>query len=176
MKLKKYIIIIFLILGSCFLFFSLPLVTVFSFTETKTNNPQVFYINVQKDKNFKIRFTHSIHLTDVLESYQVTKSNKIKLVSMEYEDVAVGMPAYAEEGQKLKYENGKYLLSYDDEKIIDNFTLYVGNIDMDLYFIYRNETYNLKKELKKGRSYLFEVKKISFYQLMKGAVKRNENR
>ena len=31
---------------------------------------------------------------------------KIKLISMEYEDVAVGMPAHADEGQTLSYENG----------------------------------------------------------------------
>lgn len=164
-----------LVIGIGILFSLLPLFTVFSFTETKTNNPSMNYIKVQKENKFQMRFTHSIHLTDVLENYQITKSNQIKLVSMEYEDVAVGMPAYAEEGQKLEYENGKYLLSYDD-RVIDNFTLYIGNIDRDLYFLYNNETYNLKKELKKGRSYLFEVKKVSLYQLVKGESMNHEKR
>lgn len=156
--------------------FFLPFITVFTFTETKTNNPQVFYIHVQEDKKFQIRFTHSIHLTDVIESYEITKSNEIKLVSMEYEDVAVGMPAYAEEGQSISYEKGKYVLAYDDEKVLNHFTLYIGNIDIDLYFYYNNESYNLKKQLEKGRSYLFKIEKISFYQFMKGDTMQHENR
>ena len=37
----------------------------------KRMNPQMYYINVAKDTLFQIRFTHSIHLTDVLETYEI---------------------------------------------------------------------------------------------------------
>src|SRR5690606_35836194 len=87
----------------------LPFFSVIAFTETKTNEPQMYYIDVGSDTLFQIRFTHSIHLTDVLETYEII-DNKIKMISMEYEDVAIGMPAYAEEGQTLIYEDGKYKL------------------------------------------------------------------
>ena len=39
-------------------------------------------------------------------------SNEFQLVSMEYSDVAIGMPGYAEEGQTLIYEDGIYTLQY----------------------------------------------------------------
>ncbi|KGR90204.1 RocC [Ureibacillus massiliensis 4400831 = CIP 108448 = CCUG 49529] len=147
----------------------IPIFKVFSFTETRTNNPHMYYINVSKDNLFQIRFTHSIHLTDVLETYEITDSNRLKLVSMEYEDVNVGMPAHAEEDQTLTFEDGKYKLSYKD-KTIDNFTLLIGNVDYDLFFQYKGEEYDLKKSLIRGSSYLFEVKNISLYDKLRGVM------
>lgn len=147
----------------------LPIDLVFSFTETRTNQPEKVYINISNENEFQIRYTHSIHRTDVLETYEITKTKDLKLVSMEYEDVSIGMPAYAEEGERLTYENGRYILSYED-KILSDFTIYIGNIDMDLSFIYNQQSYNLKKHLEKGKSYLFQVEKVSLFEKWKGAV------
>jgi len=172
MKRLALLIIIILVLG--IIFFVSPMFTVISFTETRTNNPQMFYINVSKENGFQIRFTHSIHLTDVLESYEIQGSKELKLVSMEYEDVAIGMPAYAEEDQTLTYENGKYTISYKN-KTLDNFTLYVGDVDYDLYFRYNDKEYNLKNALERGSSYLFEVKTVSIYDKLKGVLIEDES-
>ena len=148
-----------------------PLWTVFSFTETRTESPNIHYVSVNKEKLFQIKFTHSIHLTDVIESYELEPSRNIRLVSMEYEDVAIGMPSYAEEGQSLTYDNGVYTLRYDDA-IIKDFAMYIGNVDYDLLFLYEGKVIDLKKELTKGDSYLFQAQKISLYEKMKG-VKLN---
>ena len=160
-------VISFCIVATIFLF--LPIDLVFSFTETKTDQPEKFFINILDEETFQIRYTHSIHLTDVVETYEITKSKELKLMSMEYEDVAIGMPAYAEEGERLTYENGRYILSYDD-KVLSDFTIYIGNIDIDLSFIYDQQSYNLKKHLEKGKSYLFQVERISLFEKWKGAV------
>jgi hypothetical protein len=170
---RKALAIIALILGIIFLY--LPTFTVFSFTETRTNNPQMYYIDVSKEKFFQIRYTHSIHLTDVSETYEITNAKKLRLISMEYEDVAIGMPAHAEEGQTLTYENGKYKLEFS-KQTLDNFTLYVGDIDRDLFFNYDGKSYNIKKSLHRGSSYLFEIKTISLYDKLKGVVMEHEYR
>lgn len=159
------------IFGIIFLFS--PNYTVLSFKETKTNHPQSTYINVTKDNKFVIRYTHSIHLTDVLETYEITDSNQIRLLSMEYEDVAIGMPAHAEEGQTLSYKNGKYKLEFENQ-IIDSFTLYVGDINLELAFIYEGNTYDLKKSLGRGNAFLFEIKRISLFEKLKGVVMLHE--
>jgi len=164
--------LIVLILGIIFLFS--PFFAVFSFEETRTNNPQSYYINVSKENNFNIRYTHSIHLTDVIEAYEITDSNQMRLISMEYEDVAIGMPAHAEEGQTLSYENGKYKLEYSNQ-IIDAFNLYVGDINLDLAFLYEGKTYDLKKSLGKGHSFLFEIKRISLFDKLRGAEMVHES-
>ncbi|RKQ19005.1 DUF1850 domain-containing protein [Ureibacillus endophyticus] len=165
---KRIVMVIsFGIVATCFFF--LPIDLVFSFTETRTNQPEKVYINISNENEFQIRYTHSIHRTDVLETYEITKTKDLKLVSMEYEDVSIGMPAYAEEGERLTYENGRYILSYED-KVLSDFTIYIGNIDMDLSFIYNQQSYNLKKHLEKGKSYLFQVEKVSLFEKWKGAV------
>ncbi|KGR79325.1 DUF1850 domain-containing protein [Ureibacillus manganicus] len=169
MKRVSLLISTILVIGIVIIFLFIPIFKVFSFTETRTNNPQLYYINVSNETSFQFRFTHSIHRTDVLENYKITNSNKLKLVSMEYEDVSIGMPAYAEEGQSITYENGKYKL-YFEEKIIDNFTLYVGDVDYDLFILYDGKEYNLKQSLKRGNSYLFEVTTVSLYDKLKGVL------
>ena len=168
---RLFFLLIVSILGIIFLFS--PYYTVMSFEETRTNNPQNTYINVFKENNFNIRYTHSIHLTDVLETYEITDSNQIRLLSMEYEDVAIGMPAHAEEGQTLSYENGAYKLEFENQTL-DSFTLYIGNINLELAVIYEGKTYDLKKSLRRGNSFLFEIKRISLFEKLKGVVMLHE--
>ena len=62
-------------------------------------NPRVYYVPLKNTNSFQIRYVHSIHLTDVIESYEVTADQKIRLLSMQYEDLAIGLPGYAEEGE-----------------------------------------------------------------------------
>ena len=156
-----------LTIASAIVFLFIPMFPVFSFTEARAEHPTMYYVALDDERRFQIVFTHSIHLSDVIETYEVMDTYDIRLHSMVYSDVAIGMPSYAEEGQTLIYEDGTYTL-YDDEAILPNFTLYIGDVDYTLNFLYQEETYNLKENLRRGKSYLFEVKKVSIYDKMKG--------
>ena len=156
-------VLIFLLIGFCFI----PVFPAFTFTETRTEHPISHFIALEKQDHFEIIFTHSIHLTDVIETYRVLESNKIQLVSMQYSDVAIGMPGYAEEGQTLRYENGVYTLKYD-AAVLNNFILHIGDVDNKLDFYYNKKSFDLKEELVRGKSYVFEVKKISLFEKVKG--------
>lgn len=145
----------------------IPAKYVLTFTETRTNEPDMYYIALNKEQQFDMVFTHSIHRTDVKESYQVLSTGDIQLMSMQYEDVAIGMPGYAEEGQTLIYEDGVYTLSYD-EAVLQNFTLYIGDIDAALTLFSADSAFDLKKQLIPGKSYVVAAKKLSFYEKMKG--------
>lgn len=171
MKLHKKLGIIILISVVSLTFF-FPFKQAFVFTETRTEDIVFFYIPVEEERDFQVKFTHSIHKSDVIESYKITEDAKIQLVSMVYEDLAIGMPGYAEEGQTLEEKDGIYTLSYDDE-VINSFTLLVANIDMDLIFKYKYKDYNLKRLLERSKSYEFEVKNMSLYEQWKG-VKMND--
>ena len=127
----------------------------------------MYYLALEDESIFQIVFTHSIHLSDVIETYEVIDTYDIRLHSMVYSDVAIGMPSYAEEGQTLIYEDGTYTLYYD-EAILPNFTLYIGDVDYALKFQYEDKAYDLKGNLSRGKSYLFEIKKVSLYNKMKG--------
>ena len=147
--------------------FFIPFQRSLTFMETRINEPVLGYIPLTKGLDFQIVFTHSIHLTDVMENYRVRPSNAIQLRSMEYTDVAIGMPGYAEKGQTLMYEDGVYTLSYE-EAFLPNFTLYIGDVDYALKLHYEQHIVDLKEQLTRGKSYFIEVRKLSFYEKMKG--------
>ncbi|MCZ8539614.1 DUF1850 domain-containing protein [Psychrobacillus psychrodurans] len=159
------IIVLLCVVGISFFF---PYQQVFVFTETRSDDPKLYYLRIEDARDFQIIFTHSIHKSDVIELYKITEDAKIQLVSMMYEDLAIGMPGHAEEGQTFEEKDGIYKLSYDD-KVINSFTLLVADIDMDLIFKYKQKEYDLKKILERSKSYEFEVKKISLYEQWKGA-------
>ena len=50
----------------------------------------------------------------MLEHYRYTAENHIQMFGMEYEDLAIGMPGYAEEGQTLTQQDGKYYLQFEE--------------------------------------------------------------
>jgi len=167
MRMRRLVFVIAICSIGVGIFIFLPLQKVFAFTETRIDNPVVHYLPFAGDDAFGIRYTHSIHKSDVLEYYRSVAGNRIQMLGMEYEDLAIGMPAYAEENQTLTQRDGKYFLQFHKE-IIDNFTIYIGDLDLDLVFVYKNHEYDLKKDLQRGKSYLFEVKRLSLYERWKG--------
>ena len=170
----KAIIPLLLFLVSALIVINLPLYPVFSFEETRTTDPNNVYIQRQKStEEFQIIYTHSIHLSDVIETYKVADNDQIQLISMEYEDVAIGMPGHAEEGETLIYAGGQYTLSYDS-RYLPSFTMHISNISSKQHFSYNDELFDLKVYLQRGSSYFFEIKKISLFQQWKGDLLKND--
>ena len=170
---KKIIASISVLAIVCTILF-VPFKHVFSFEETRTSNGQVVYIPLHKDElAFQFIYTHSIHLPDVVEYYEVTNDFFIRAIAMEYEDLAIGMPGYAEEGETLTIEDGKYRLTSATNSV-PSVTMHIGNISSKQHFLYAGVEYDLKKVLKKGSSYLFRLKKISIFQWWKGGVGKYE--
>lgn len=167
MKYVKVSLGILLLIGAfvCFLF--IPIKDVLLFTETKSENGEMYYVKMDQERNFEIRYVHSIHLTDVIEFYEATDDRLIRMLSMSYENLSIGLPGEAGEGETLELKDGVYTLTYKD-RVIDAFRLHIGRVDADLALRYKGVEIDLKKHLEKGKSYEFKVDKLSFYQLMKG--------
>jgi hypothetical protein len=170
-KKKLGLLVLFVTLLVLFIFI-IPIKLAFTFTEHQVENPEVYYVPLKEDNKFQIRYVHSIHLTDVIESYEVTVDEEIRLLSMQYENLAIGLPGYAEEGETFTVQDGVYTLTYDDN-VIDSFVMLIGDVDAELAFGYLGTELNLKKQLVRGKSYTFRVMKLSLYQMLKG-VNMNE--
>src|SRR5699024_8586660 len=54
----------------------------------------------------------SIHLTDVVEIYEVTADHRMKQSEIIFEQFGIGMPSNAEEGETFVYEDGKYHIQH----------------------------------------------------------------
>ena len=135
MSSKKVVPLILFFICTVAILFFIPIKTAFTFTEHRVENPSVYYVPLKNTNSFQIRYVHSIHLTDVIESYEVTADQKIRLLSMQYEDLAIGLPGYAEEGETFTVQDGVYTLTYDDN-VIDSFVMLIGNVDAELAFRY----------------------------------------
>ncbi|KXH79808.1 DUF1850 domain-containing protein [Sporosarcina sp. HYO08] len=164
---RKKIIPLILLVSFLAVTFYIPWKKAFIFTEQRSENPMRYFVPISKEQTFQIRYVHSIHLTDVIETYEVMEDLQIGLLSMQYEDVAIGLPSYAEEGETLTIENGLYTLTYD-ENMIDSFVLFIGDIDAELAFRYLGDEIDLKQHLIRGKSYKFHIQRLSFYQMLKG--------
>lgn len=137
------------------------------FTETRTSQPEYYFLKLSEENQVEIIFTHSIHLSDVAELYSITPDLQWKVIQMSYEDLAIGMPGYAEKNQTLDYIDGKWVLkSYDT--VLQEISLYNSSIHKKLEIRYDNEIYNLKTLLPTGASYLVEVKHVSSFELWRG--------
>jgi len=105
-KLNLYIIILLitvLLIISIFIPFRQALV----FYAENTNDIAA-YLPIENQETFQIIFTHSIHLTDVVEKYIVLETQDIQQYEFIYEEFGIGMPSNAEEGEEFVYEDGKY--------------------------------------------------------------------
>lgn len=163
-KVKLFILLFIVFL---FLLILIPYREVLLFTEQRTEKPREYYVPLKDEMKFGIRYVHSIHLTDVIETYEVTEDNKIRYLSMSYESLGIGLPGYAADGETFTTEDGLYTLTYNDH-IIDSFVLFIAAIDADLALRYKGNELNLKEKLEKGKSYKVNVARKSLYQLLKG--------
>lgn len=161
----RWIVFSFIIAVSLFV---VPFQQAIVFTETKKASPHVYMLPVNGDDDFALRYTHSIHLSDVTEHYTVSEG-RFRMRYMTYMDTAIGMPATAEEGQTLTVENGVYTLQFA-RSYLDDFTLYVGDLDLQLTLLYDGRSFNLKETLTRGHSYRVSIQKLSFYDRIKGVT------
>src|SRR5690606_9969034 len=62
----------------------IPLKRSITFTESDTNSLAAYSLLTQPQ--FQIKYTHSIHLSDVIESFMVLPDDTLQMTELEYED------------------------------------------------------------------------------------------
>ncbi|GGG25512.1 hypothetical protein GCM10007425_20140 [Lysinibacillus alkalisoli] len=170
-KRYKIGILALLLICSLVLLINMPWQTVIVFQETNQEKAPLYFIELQEPRIFYIRYTHSIHRTDVFEYFDITPDQQIKMTEMIYENMSIGMPSAAEQGQRLERKGDRYHLYFDKPTLLASFVIYIGDIDLDLAVHHKKE-YDLKHNLQRGHAYECRVDKLSLYQLWKGVQMR----
>ncbi|HVH95631.1 MAG TPA: DUF1850 domain-containing protein, partial [Bacillus sp. (in: firmicutes)] len=123
--LHKYLLALFiLVLISVFLFIPNKDALVFQY---QNSGKVLAYFPLSEGDSFQMKYIHSIHLSDVVESYTVTKGNEIKQIELMYEDFAIGMPENASDGETFEQIDGKYFLKNMDKRF-PSFDLRIGKV------------------------------------------------
>lgn len=165
MRFKPAIILMFALILIISVSAMIPIERNYVFIDNRTDEISA-YIKTT-DTDFQIKYIHSIHLTEVLESYQVLSDNTIQMIELEYEDFNIGMPSNAGEGETFVEKDGKYFIKNMKRKLPD-FRLFVGDVDAGLFFLANGREFDLKKVLERGNSYTFQIRRLSVIEKLQG--------
>ncbi|MGG3560886.1 DUF1850 domain-containing protein [Neobacillus rhizosphaerae] len=149
-----------------FLLVHIPLTLAIVFQPVHSN-AKLAYIPITDESQFKIKYTHSIHLTDVVESYKITTNQQIQQYELMYENFSIGMPSNAEEGETFEQKNGKYYIK-NMARVFPYFYLRIGQVRANHRVIFHKREYPLSRSIKPGTSVKVEIQKLSFFQQWKG--------
>nr|WP_263326516.1 DUF1850 domain-containing protein [Neobacillus sp. Marseille-Q6967] len=164
--LRKTVLYLILFVSITFIYALIPQQQAIVF-QSNDNPSNYIYIPTKKESFFKIKYTHSIHLTDVVETYKITKKQTIQQVELMYEDFAIGMPANAGEGETFEQENGKYYIK-NMKRIFPSFHLRIGQVRANHRVIYQNKEYPLSRYIRPGTSVKVEIRNLNYFQQRKG--------
>jgi hypothetical protein len=153
-----------LLLFFVFLFF-FPYKQVIAFTY-EDQAQLLAYLSLEKDKTFQIQYTHSIHLSDVIETYRISDEEIIQ-TELAYEEFAVGMPSNAEGDEVFEEIAGTYYIK-NMNRSFPFFDLRIGQVRANHRLIYQNNTFTLSHYLKPGIWVRISPKKITLWQQLKG--------
>ncbi|MEQ2525775.1 DUF1850 domain-containing protein [Bacillaceae bacterium CLA-AA-H227] len=126
------------------------------------------YLPLKKEQAFKIKYTHSIHLSDVVESYQITSDGQIKQYELMFEDFAVGMPSEAAEGELFEEKDGVYYIR-NMNRVFPHFDLRTGKVRANHTVIFNGTEYPLSNDIEPGTWVRVKFEKINLLQQLKGA-------
>lgn len=104
---KKIIIMTIILILAVLLVSCIPLKQSLVFYDENSNDIEA-YLPLENQDTFQIIFTHSIHLTDVVEKYVVLDNQHIQQYEMVYEEFGIGMPSNAQGDEEFVHEDGKY--------------------------------------------------------------------
>ncbi|KKK37006.1 RocC [Mesobacillus campisalis] len=130
-------------------------------------NDLFLFVPAETGDTFKIKYLHSIHLTNVIESYRLTAQRQIRQYELEYEDFAIGMPSEASEGEVFEMKDGKYFLKNMNREF-GSFVLRVGKVRANHTLVYKNKHYPLSEVVEPGTRLKIQVEKLSIIQQMEG--------
>lgn len=125
------------------------------------------YLPLGHTSKFKIKYTHSIHLSDVVESYKITEDGQLHQYELMYEDFSIGMPANAGEGESFEQAGGKYYLK-NMRVLLPSYYLRIGQVRANHRVIFKDNEYPLSHSIRPGTLVKVEFRSLTFFQAWKG--------
>lgn len=167
--LQKRLIIGFLLLFILSLTLFVPFRTALVFYRENTSHVEA-YLPIEEGDTFQIIYTHSIHLTDVVEIYEALPDHSIKQTELIYEHYGIGMPSDADEGGTIIYEDGKIHIK-DMDRVFPFINLRNGKTVPRHRLVWGDDFSHMvwfKDFFEPGARFTIKVDKLSLWQLLKG--------
>ncbi|RST75254.1 DUF1850 domain-containing protein [Siminovitchia acidinfaciens] len=146
---------------------AVPITDAITIQSPKEDNILAYFTLRETENSFKIVYTHSIHHSEVRESYLVENNGRIRQTELEYEDTAVGMPSNAEEGEIFRMKDGKYHIENMNREF-DWIDLGIGQVSAKHRLIVKGKVTPFSAFAKPGSIVRIKKRKLSFWQQWKG--------
>ncbi|WP_255821955.1 DUF1850 domain-containing protein [Domibacillus sp. PGB-M46] len=125
------------------------------------------YVPLKGEETFQIQYTHSIHLSDVVESYQLSNDQIIQ-TELSYKDFAVGMPSNAEGEEVFEEKNGTYYIK-NMNRVFPFIDVRIGQVRANHRLIYENHVYALSRSVKPGTWIRISERRLTLWEQWKAA-------
>lgn len=157
---------IFIVLISSLVLF-LPIKTVLVMYDGKTKQAYG-YARLDQSKTFQIHYTHSIHLSTVIEMYQITRDKAILQTETAYRDFGIGMPNNAlEDGEDFVVEDGVYKIK-NMKRRFEKIDLRIGQVRANHNLYVGKHSVFLAKIAGAGTWVTFIPETYTYWQLWRG--------
>lgn len=172
-KASKKMILIPIILLLLIIAAFVPFKTALVFYKEGTDHIEAF-LPINEGDTFQLIWKHSIHLTDVVEKYEVMENQVIKQYEIVYEHFGIGMPSNALEGETFEYKDGKYHVKDLDNifpslKIRNGKTVSKNRLVWDIHGSSgQGKMVWFNKYFEPGAWFTLKIKNISLWEYMKG--------
>lgn len=167
-KYKRYYWILFtLAIGTVLALAAIPYQQAVTFEAHKSGELLAYFLLRDGGQTFQIEFTHSIHLSEVIESYQVLPGGEIRQIELEYEDTSIGMPSEAEGGGVFEMKDGKYYIR-NMKRDFSWIDVSVGQVSANHRLLIQNRTIPFSSFSTPGSVVRIKKQKLSLWQLLKG--------
>lgn len=147
----------------------IPLKSALVFYKENTNQLEA-YLPLKTGDTFQLIWKHSIHLTDVEEKYEIQQNGDIKQYEIVFEHFGIGMPSYAQEGEKFVHEDGKYHIK-NMNHLFPDIKLRNGKVVSENRIVWGNNNKHiapLNNFFKPGDWFTLKIQRLSLWDYLRG--------
>ncbi|MEK3887346.1 DUF1850 domain-containing protein [Bacillus sp. FSL K6-3431] len=126
------------------------------------------YFPLQKtDRVFHIEYTHSIHLSNVKETYEVLKNGEIQQIELMYEDTSIGMPSNAEDGETFEVMDGRYYIR-NMKRTFPSIHMRTAQVVGEHILEVDQTSFSFSRVVEPGSLVIIRVRRLALWQTWKG--------
>ncbi|WP_462422126.1 DUF1850 domain-containing protein [Salinicoccus sp. Marseille-QA3877] len=169
MKKNLLILLPVIILVAVLILLFVPIKQSLVFYDENTSDIEA-YLPLENQETFQIIFTHSIHLTDVVEKYIVLENQDIQQYEIIYEEFGIGMPSNAYGDEEFVHEDGKYHIR-NMENIFPEIKLRNGKTVSEHRLVWGSDQEFMAEfndYFEPGAWFTIKIDKLSLWQMIQG--------
>lgn len=156
-----------ILIGLSIIVLFLPYKQVIAFQYENTEKVLAYVPIGEHNATFSLQFTHSIHLTDVVETYEICDENTICQKEISFEEFGIGMPSNAIGQEQFSEIDGRYYIK-NMERIFPFIDIRIAKVYPKHLFIFNQQTFSLPEIIGSGTWVRMQAKKITLWQQLKG--------